>query len=403
MEWIWQTLGEPGRNRTVEDARKLFYADGLEIRTFDLLRCCPGLARVWSIQVEQWHKFACDFLRHAERFIGRAGQSCAARSQPVQWIEPDLSDPHHGGRTTLGVQFADRSRWFYKPRPGEHESRWFGLLRWLNDEGFCAPFQIVDIVDGGAHCWMPEVAHRCCRTRLEAAQCYFRAGALLALLQLLDGVDIHAQNMIVCGSQPVIIDLESLFHPRPPPVSGYPKMSDAVFYTGLLPVKALLLPVADSVSALGRRAPGPHSVRWRGKAASVALFADDVAAGFCALRHFLVETPSRVNRFEALTDRMRTLRWRRLPRPTGHYASILHASLSPQALNNGLERSLYLHAACRTGPLPDAQLRHEVACLERLDVPRFTGRAVGNGRQPSHPCPTKTAALIAEALRAVAE
>src|SRR5262249_13080807 len=43
---------------------------------------------------------------------------------------------------------------------------------------------------------------------------YRRQGAYLALLYALEATDFHNENLIAAGEHPVLIDLESLFHPR---------------------------------------------------------------------------------------------------------------------------------------------------------------------------------------------
>ena len=49
---------------------------------------------------------------------------------------------------------------------------------------------------------------------------YHRQGALLALLYVLDGTDMHYENLIAVGEQPVLVDVETLFHPSHAPAGA---------------------------------------------------------------------------------------------------------------------------------------------------------------------------------------
>lgn len=370
-------------------------ANGLGLQTFRLLNAYPALARLWANQIDHWLDFTGDFLRAVEDLLVHPGPSVHRTGPAVRWIKPELSDRHDGGRTVLEVRLADGEHRFYKPRSGEHEKGWFGLLHWLNDEGFRAPFQIVDVQNGKNSCWMAAVPHRSCRTRAEVAQVYFRAGSLLCLIHLLGGVDVHAQNLVVNGSQPVIIDTETLFHPDPPRRIAGRQPLRSVLRTGMLPIAANLASGQDSVSALGRRAPGPHSVRLRNQIVPVARYAPAVVEGFRAMQEFLGQPSARSRQFNQMVQELRQLRWRRILRPTTHYHSMLGESLSPALLRDGLDRSLYLYAACGPGQRPPGQRRAEAACLEQGDIPRFYRHASGTLSRRHADLGATTAAILA--------
>jgi type 2 lantibiotic biosynthesis protein LanM len=61
--------------------------------------------------------------------------------------------------------------------------------------------------------WMEFVPQLPCQSVAEVQTYYQRAGALLCLLYALESVDCHLENLIAHGSHPVLIDLETLFHP----------------------------------------------------------------------------------------------------------------------------------------------------------------------------------------------
>ena len=54
----------------------------------------------------------------------------------------------------------------------------------------------------------------CALPRRSSAFLPARQGGYLAILYALEATDFHFENLIAAGEQPVLIDLETLFHPR---------------------------------------------------------------------------------------------------------------------------------------------------------------------------------------------
>jgi hypothetical protein len=75
------------------------------------------------------------------------------------------------------------------------------------------PFHILGILDRGDYGWVEYLSTPACSDELAVARFYRRQGALLALLHVLLGTDIHHENLIAHGEHPVVVALEALFHP----------------------------------------------------------------------------------------------------------------------------------------------------------------------------------------------
>src|SRR5260370_17510865 len=99
---------------------------------------------------------------------------------------------------------------------------------------------------------------------------YRGIGEWLAIMRLLGGSDLHAENMIAHRGSPVLIDCETVFTPKiPPSPSGYGRaahraaqlISGTVLSVGLLPGRGIGLgwPGVDN-SAVGML-PGLHPVQ----------------------------------------------------------------------------------------------------------------------------------------------
>ncbi|HYO76036.1 MAG TPA: DUF4135 domain-containing protein, partial [Thermoanaerobaculia bacterium] len=118
----------------------------------------------------------------------------------VDAIAPYQSDPHDGGRTVATLALCDGSSAVstvvYKPRSVEMEHAFGDLLTWANARQFPWPFRRVEVMPRDGYGWMERVATAPCETRQEVEAFFARAGGLLAFAALLQGTDLHHENLI---------------------------------------------------------------------------------------------------------------------------------------------------------------------------------------------------------------
>ncbi|WP_395359202.1 type 2 lanthipeptide synthetase LanM family protein [Streptomyces sp. YH02] len=174
---------------------------------------------------------------------------------PLVGIEPGAGDGHRGGRSVILLRFADGARLVYKPRPLAVHRHFNDLVAWFNGLPGTVDLRTLRLLDRGAYGWVEFVAARPCASAAEVETFYRRQGALLALLHLLDGTDLHHENLIAVGAHPVLVDVETLFHP-PLPGSGTADpaaraLHDSVYRVGLLPQLLVGDHSALDVSAVG--------------------------------------------------------------------------------------------------------------------------------------------------------
>lgn len=107
------------------------------------------------------------------------------------------------------------------------------------------------------------VAYKPCNNLEEVEAYYQRFGQLMAVIQLLNGTDIHMENLISHGEYPVIIDLETLIQ-QPMPVERQSshhlkEITDTLFHhvtrTLFLPTNGVKIedPIKIDLSALSGR------------------------------------------------------------------------------------------------------------------------------------------------------
>ncbi|TCC42937.1 type 2 lanthipeptide synthetase LanM family protein [Kribbella sindirgiensis] len=322
-------------------------------------------------------------------------------------IEPS-GDPHRGGRCTAILTFADGRRVVYKPRPLELHQHFNTFVDWLNTKASLG-IRTVRLLTCDGYGWLEYVVHEPCSDVAGVRRFYQRQGALLALLYVLDGTDMHVENLIAAGDQPVLVDIETLFHPSPVPVSAlaldpaHRALDRSVYRTALLP---LLVPGEHGVSDVSGL--GGHTGSLT--AASVADWADAgldsmhlvrrpgqtrSAANRPMLDGQLMEPrdhePALLSGFRAAYE---AIAWHRdellgpdgllaacaadqmrfVARPTSLYRTLLDESTHPDALRDAAGRSQLLDLLWDADESLQAIVPCELADLWAGDVPLFTAR-----------------------------
>lgn len=124
-----------------------------------------------------------------------------------------LGDPHVGGRRVMKLEFDNGGSVAYKPRNSGIAAGFNDLLRWINENSCLLDLKTIETVCRAEYSWMEWIEPEGCSTIQEVSEYYRRAGMLICLFYATDIVDMHLENVIAYGDQPVVIDLETLAHP----------------------------------------------------------------------------------------------------------------------------------------------------------------------------------------------
>ncbi|HEU4407282.1 MAG TPA: type 2 lanthipeptide synthetase LanM family protein [Polyangiaceae bacterium] len=399
-----------------------------------LLQEYPVLGRSALAAAERWAEASLEFLRHlvddrdaiAEAFVAGAGGG-AGGGAPGPGVVAALQaagDPHRGGRQVLIVDFGSGLRLVYKPRSLAVDAHFGELVAWLNAQapvpltgaGPGEPlFRAPRLVDRGDRGWVEFIEARPCSSPDEVRRFYERQGAYLALLYALCATDFHLENLIAEGEHPVLIDLESFFHPpwgdgEAGTSSGLAgeSLGRSVLRVGLLPQR-----IWDGVSSEGvemsglggrpgqlspgpvpawadagtdeqrlvlRRVPMPgarNRPALRGEPVDVLEHADAIVASFTAMYRHLEARRDELLAADGPLARFANDRVRVILRPTYLYGLLLRDGSHPDLLHDALDRDRFfdrLWLGVRQLPQLARVLRSERASLWADDVPYFTTR-----------------------------
>jgi type 2 lantibiotic biosynthesis protein LanM len=385
-------------------------------RRRSLLTAYPVLGRQLAVAAECWMSASLRLARDlvADRELIAAVFAGGGQLGPVSQIVTGLGDPHRGGATAAKVTWADGLSLMYKPRPSVVDAHFQQLLGWVNDHGVTQRLRVVKCVGRLDHGWMEFVTAGPCADEPARRRFYYRQGELLALLYLLNASDMHAENLIAAGEQPVVVDLESLVQPglsTDSPSSAAQQAAHAairgsVLMTGLLPRPDWAGEAGGYVDAsglgslAGQRAPlavptlidpGKDTARIKldrplmsgsanqpaGPDAALRLldYAGEIAAGFTEVYRLCA-----ANREELLAGPLGAFdgdEVRVVARHTLWYDTVLQTAFHPDVLRDGLDRERHFDALWRDVPRRPqlaALTRHERSDLWRNDIPVFTAR-----------------------------
>jgi len=322
--------------------------------------------------------------------------------------ETEAGDPHRRGRSVVVVRFADGRSAVYKPRPLDLHAHFVELIDWLNTVVDGPDLRSTAVLARTGYGWSEFVRHEPCADLHEVSRFYRRKGVLLALLYAVDGTDVHYENVIACADQPLLVDVETLFHPTPPPLGSVAAdpaaaaLASSVCRTGLLPQLMFAEHGVLDVSGLGGdpgslpstaiawSRPGTDEMRlvreearFTGGRNRPVLDGRDVEptehqaallAGFRAGYHAIVAHKAE---FTALVRGCGTDDVRVIVRPTVLYATLLDELTHPDVLRDALDRDRALDLLwdeSAVDPLRAPLIRHELADLWAGDVPIFTTR-----------------------------
>jgi type 2 lantibiotic biosynthesis protein LanM len=205
----------------------------------------PVLLRLTAILTRQWidssREFVCRLDTDLEA-LRRDLLHCQADAR-VATIDGEMSDRHNGGRSVLRVTFEDGARIMYKPKDLRVDVAWHDLISRLNCSTPPLQLRAARAIACENYGWTEYIEHTGCADQRSCDTFFRKAGAWLALFHCIVAADMHQENIIAAGDDPVPIDLETVLQS---PVTAY-KLPEV---EGAAPEAAADI-IANSVLAVG--------------------------------------------------------------------------------------------------------------------------------------------------------
>ena len=333
----------------------------------------------------------------------------------VNDLRASLSDPHNGGRTVIRVRFESGLQLIYKPRDVSLEKAYFELLDWLNRHNAPLPLRVLKVITRDGYGWAECCIPYPCESQEETSRFYRKSGMLLCVVYSLRGTDLHSENMLACGDQPVLVDLETLLTPSPPQAIGPTNahliasqmLNESVINTYLLPqwhkgagseavsdrtglgavdsqvvgfqrlrsVNTDLMALVETVAPLS--SAYENSPFSRHEPSSLGDFVEDIVDGFNEMYRLLLVHRDQLLEGGSPLTAFSGKRARLVFRPTALYVAVLVRSLTPDVVRDGVSRSIELEILSRAFLQHDARpmtwplFAEERKALEQMDIPVF--------------------------------
>lgn len=383
----------------------------------DIFREYPVMARQFVIHMNNWLRFHLEFLHNLAADWADIRATFTPEQDPGKLIQLDgsVGDSHRGGRSVLIARFSSGFQVVYKPKSLSVDGHLQQLLNWLNERGDHAPFRTVKVLNRCTYGWTEFIKAQSCASIDELKRFYERQGGYLALLYALEATDFHFENLIAAGEDPVLIDLESLFHPHAEGIDvtqagGLVGMSMiySVLRVGLLPQRIWFNVQEEGIemSGLGG-APGQltptgvpfwektgtdeiHLTRKRmampggqnrpslnGADVNPLDYNAQIAKGFSSIYRLLIRHREKLLAEDGPLAQFASDEVRFIMRPTRVYALLLHESFHPDLLRNGLDRDRFfdrLWVGIEQRPYLAKVITSEQQDLQEGDIPMFTTR-----------------------------
>ncbi|MHC8323887.1 type 2 lanthipeptide synthetase LanM [Pseudomonas sp. GB2N2] len=199
-------------------------ADGAELepQTFDqelagaglahFLIAYPVLTRLLIERIESTVMYLYKILNCFAEDFHRLQSTFTLCERRVGGISLGLGDAHANGETVCCVRVGSQELVF-KPRSNREALFYNALLEQLRTHtaNHCFTVYAPLMVSSDSHCWIEKIENVPCESESELLLFFQRLGAQVAVIHALNGIDFHYENIIACGSSPVMIDLECLF------------------------------------------------------------------------------------------------------------------------------------------------------------------------------------------------
>jgi hypothetical protein len=372
------------------------------LRRLELL---PGLAYVVGLTCRQWRASIVELFGRLRDDLPALRASMWNGAQPgtVTSVSADAGDRHHDGRAVALLGFASGCGVVYKPKDQRHALAFMQTVAFLN-ERLALKLHTRAILACGDYGWEERAVSGPCADEQGFARYYRRLGMLVRLVQLLEGRDMWADNLLAVGDQPVLTDLECLLYPRvtpPPTLPGALRelldvFEETVVRTGLViqpwvPRPSIPLRDLGCLSHAGdplEDAPSlplpPYRPWTEAGLADPWRHGDDILAGYRDMQAALVASRDELRAPDGPLALFEGALVRYIWRHTWECQNILRASTSPRALISGADREIVLARVLRDayGMQRDHAERLDLCDIAEaeldgfrdLDVPLFRSR-----------------------------
>lgn len=374
--------------------------------------CLTRITKNWCTQLaEILNAFHADHADIVQQFFP---------SEPnvqIQKIQFSQGDKHNNGQAVAILCLSNEKKLVFKPRTLEIDLKIAKLYQWINNY-LTIDLKLPSTLNCDHHGWVEFIDSIPCEDPQDLDQYYRRMGGITGLVYVLGGTDFHYENIIAHGSHPVLIDLETFFHP-PMPDGGMDAaelVDDTVMRTGILPTTIMNASDFDMPSISGvtdvegtegifeanfleQKEDGTfHFVRKKGELKGAnnipildgekyplsSTFIPPMVEGFKQVYQLVM---NRIDEFSALVSEFEDVQIRIIVRNTACYSYLLSSANHPDVMRTQESMSEHfrlIESAVKDFSSSQPLVAYEFESLMNGDVPYFVCRAGSRDLQDGH-------------------
>ncbi|MEG9295999.1 type 2 lanthipeptide synthetase LanM family protein [Mangrovibacillus sp. Mu-81] len=407
------------KGESTEERYQSFYQilDGNKDYQQSLYEEYPVLFRLISTKIIHFKHFLVELFTNLEQDKRDISKKLMIdSSSSIKHLHLGSGDSHKMGRTVTIIEFEDGERLVYKPRDLSVDTEFQKFLTWVNQlNPSDNKLKIIDVLSRDLYGWSEFVTYKECSDKEEISAFYHQIGQLLAILHVMNATDFHYENIISHGKQPVLIDLESLFHHTVSPNHSPTKsevvnkslrlIKDSVLSTGLIPNRMIKGEGSFDVSGIGdtqseqelpflmdvisgqytdevriekqngKLSPGLNNPQVQGESLNIGQYLEQITDGFSMVYSLFV------NNRDELKEKILAFRGkeiRKIFRDTMKYGRLLTLSYHPDFMRNQIDREILLNRLrVKEEESIERAVDHEIADMLIGDIPYFSSTPEG--------------------------
>ena len=180
----------------------------------DLLKEHSALARIIANGVDLWVNDTSQLLKRLKKDQHEIVETIDIGVKPfIIKVDDGLSDPHDGKQFVKRLWFKNGSGLIYKPRDISLLKSLGNAIQIIKENAGNIDLRVPRCISKDNYGWAELINQEECLSEKEVETYFNRCGQLVALLYLTRTNDIHHENLIASGDQPVLIDTDTLFYP----------------------------------------------------------------------------------------------------------------------------------------------------------------------------------------------
>lgn len=359
----------------------------------------PTLARVLAVRL----MFACETI---EAFFCSLSDSAKqitelfTISTPMDLTQIKLGkgDSHDRGKTVIQFQVQEK-RLMFKFKNLQIGERFNELLAYIEELNPALSFYKIKRISQPTFTIEETVIYQDCTKEADVANFYQTYGQLLAIVYWLGGTDLHMENVIANGRNPVLIDVETLI--RPEMFKPSQKLSKqtrikkhSVLVSGLLPQKKQWKHELEMDALSGTRQKLPEKIRklrndhssdvtfqledaymdsaqniprLAGKEVDYQQYCHEIQAAFKEMNRLLLKNKKAF--IEKVKELFSDTMIRLIYRDTQDYGNLLNFTLHPDSMSNYIEREKIIENLWASKLIPEALIPFEIQAMLDHDIP----------------------------------